>query len=240
MDLPYVINAPDIKVAYCNAIEFLSKNHWEYFNLVVQINDPTAIALGDVQEFTRFYTSMDVVTPKIVASTIFPEGMYRSARSRDELYHKYDTRLYPKARRGRWGTYFERMISYNYNDTSVNQLENIINKINSRGTSLKAAYTIYIQYPGSETTRKMGAPCLNYLAVQIKQRRIGILAIYRNHDFLQRAFGNYLGLCNLIKFLSLETNNDIGMLTCISSHAFVSEKKQELLQFSRDLRNEMA
>jgi thymidylate synthase len=240
MNLPHVIEAENIKIAYCNAIEFLSLNHWEYFNLIVQISEPDAYKLVDLKEFTDFYQSIASISPKIVASTIFPEGMYQAVNSRDELYNKYETRLFPKARRGRWGTYFERMINYEQNSTSVNQLENIITKINSRSTDQKAAYTIYIQYPGSETTRKMGAPCLNYLAIQIKSGRIGVLAVYRNHDFLTRAFGNYLGLCNLIKFISLETSNEIGMLTCISSHAFVGNRKHELYEFCNTLSNEMA
>jgi len=240
MDLPHVIEAENIKIAYYNAIEFLSNNHWQYFNLIVQVEKPNAFNIENVEEFTEFYRSIGGLTPKVVASTIFPEGMYQSARSRNELYNKYETRLYPKAKRGRWGTYFERMINYNHNSNSINQLENIITKINSRETYQKAAYTIYIQYPGSETTRKIGAPCLNYLAVQIKSGRIGILSVYRNHDFLTRAFGNYLGLCNLIKFLSLETENEIGMLTCISSHAFIDNRKHEVLKFCRDLSDEMA
>lgn len=240
MNTPHVIETENIKKAYCNAIEFLSLNHWEYYNLIVQITEPDAFNIEDVKEFTDFYKTISVQTPKIVASTIFPEGMYQAANSREDLYHKYETRLYPRARYRRWGTYFERMINYQHNSNSINQLENIITKINSRATNQKAAYTIYIQYPGNETTMKMGAPCLNYLAIQIKSGQIGVLAVYRNHDFLTRTFGNYLGLCNLIKFLSLETENEVGMLTCISSHAFVCNRKHELLQFCNNVSNEMA
>lgn len=240
MNSPHLIESVNIKLAYCNAVEFLSSNHWEYFNLIVQITNPDTFDIEDVREFNEFYRSISVPSPKIVASTIFPQGMYKSAGSRDELYRKYESRLYPKAKYGRWGTYFERMINYRHNSTSINQLENIISKINSRAIDQKAAYTIYIQYPGNETTRIMGAPCLNYLAIQIKAGQIGALAVYRNHDFLTRAFGNYLGLCNLIKFLSLETENEVGMLTCISSHAYVDNKKHDLLQFCNTVRNEVA
>jgi thymidylate synthase len=239
MNSPHVIEAENIKIAYCQAIEFLSLNHWEYFNLIVQISNPIAYNSKDLKEFTDFYKLIGCKSPKIVASTIFPEGMYQAVNSRDELYRKYKTRLFPKAKRGKWGTYFDRMINYKQNSTSVNQLENIITKINSRSTDQKAAYTIYIQYPGSETTRKMGAPCLNYIAIQIKSGQIGILAVYRNHDFLTRAFGNYLGLCNLIKFISLETSKEIGMLTCISSHAFVCRRRYELYEFCHNKSNEV-
>lgn len=240
MDVPHVIVDDNIQSAYIKAVEFLSVNHWEYYNLIVQINNADSFNNIDAVHLTDFAKLIEIKTPKIVASTIFPDGMYRLVKSRQDLYYKYNKRLYPKAKYGRWGTYFNRMISYYQNGDTINQLENIISKINARKTDCKAAYTIYIQYPGSETTLKMGAPCLNYLAVQIECQKLGILAVYRNHDFLEKAYGNYVGLCNLIKFISLETKFEIGSLTCVSSHAYVARKRNELLKACRKLYNGLA
>ena len=87
----------------------------------------------------------------------------------------------------------------------------------------------------SECTIPMGAPCLNYLAFQIenvgKNRIINLLAVYRNHDFLTRAYGNYFGLGILIAFVSKETNSTVGTLTCISSHAYYSKNKRLLKKY---------
>jgi thymidylate synthase len=60
---------------------------------------------------------------------------------------------------------------------------------------------------------------------------LSLMCIYRNHDFLERAYGNYWGLLNLLKFLAHETNLNVGVLTCISSHAYVDKKKTELKNF---------
>lgn len=54
---------------------------------------------------------------------------------------------------------------------------------------------------------------------------LGLLAVYRNHDFLERAYGNYWGLCNLLNFIANEVGATPGPLTCVSSHAYVDKKK---------------
>lgn len=116
----------------------------------------------------------------------------------------------------------------------MNQLENIINALTMRANVSKAALTIVIQRPGGETTRPLGGPCLNYLAVQAERNTdttLGLLAVYRNHDFLQKAYGNYWGLCNLLRFLAKETKTIAGPVTCISSHAYVEKHKPALKAF---------
>jgi thymidylate synthase len=83
----------------------------------------------------------------------------------------------------------------------------------------------------------MGAPCLNYVAVQLDAdtKTMGLLAVYRNHDFFERAYGNYWGLCNLLRFMAKETNFNPGVLTCVSSHAYVDKNKTEFKSFVQSL-----
>jgi thymidylate synthase len=131
------------------------------------------------------------------------------------------------------------MTHYENGNGSINQLDNIVNAINNRQKIYQAAYTIVIEKPGRETIRPLGAPCLNYIAVQLtpgNPRTISLLCIYRNHDFLERAYGNYWGLCNLIKFLSEETQSTPGALTCVSSHAYVNSNKTQILELLRGIR----
>jgi thymidylate synthase len=125
------------------------------------------------------------------------------------------------------------MINYEIGNTIVNQLDNIIEAINNRERKSRAAYTIIIEKPGGETIRPLGAPCLNYLAVQYDNTddSISLLATYRNHDFLKRAYGNYFGLCKLIKFIADSTNTKPGRLTCISSHAYIENNKSNVQKF---------
>jgi thymidylate synthase len=125
------------------------------------------------------------------------------------------------------------MTHYDKAGAVVNQLDTIIRAVRTRANVNTAAYTVLIQNPGGETVRPLGGPCLNYIAVQLDtspQLTLGLLAVYRNHDFLERAYGNYWGLCNLLRFLAAEVGAAPGPLTCVSSHAYVPDRKVALRQ----------
>lgn len=230
---PTVIEASSFQVAWSDATKFLERNGWECWNLVVHITNVVAFDRGFHDKVCMFAAASDLLQPKHVAYTIFPHGLYRQADSAARLYKSYD-KLYEWTRRrprASWGTYFRRMTSYPFEGTVINQLDAIIQAISTRKKDRKAAYTIVIQRPGAETIRPLGAPCLNYIAVQIAPgvpRILSLLCVYRNHDFLKKAYGNYWGLCNLLNFLANETNSKAGSLTCISSHAYVRDKKTQL------------
>ena len=236
MNKPYLIIQRSFQAAWVSAISFLRNNLWEQHNLVVQIKDPRHHDDKLHKDISDFELQNKLFGSKHVAYTIFPHNLYKknSNADKDKLYDKYNNRFYPwtrtKAHRG-WGTYFKRMIDYETRYGRVNQLDNIITAIKTRRNSAKAAYTIIIQRPGGETIRPLGGPCLNYIAVQLKAgrpRTLGLLAIYRNHDFLRRAYGNYWGLCNLLNFLADETGSTPGPLTCISSHAYIDTKRNKV------------
>lgn len=237
MNDPFLIIEDSFQDAWIKAIIKLKENNWEMFNLLVNIKNPTLFntSLNDyISDFLKYNTSFSA---KDVAYTIFPHNLYEQYSDKEKLFSKYMSRIYPwtrkKPHKG-WGTYFGRMINYERDNMIINQLGNIINAINDRGKTSKAAFTIMIEKPGGETVRPLGAPCLNYIAVQIehnKHRRISLLCVYRNHDFFRRAYGNYWGICNLLRFLASETNSKIGTITCISSHAYVDLKKTKLKEF---------
>ncbi len=237
MNPPIVITNNSFQVAWVNAARRLKDNGWDLWNLVVHITDPTNYDNKLNAIVTDFSDENCLIRPKGVAYTIFPHKLYNRVHSADKVYSEYLDKIYPWTRtrdHSGWGTYFHRMINY-YDDRRTNQLSNIINAINDRDRISRAAYTIVIEKPGGETTRPLGAPCLNYIAVQVEpnvtSKTISLLCIYRNHDFLKRAYGNYWGLCNLLCFIAAETHSSPGTLTCISSHAYVDEKRASLRNF---------
>lgn len=246
MDTPFVITAPSFQSAYAQAGSRLVDNAFSQWNLVVQITDPSAFCPHTNRIVDQFAQNESLITPKGVCYTIFPFRLQERTPDRERFFQEYLDRFYPKVRkveRNRrnftsWGTYFHRMIAYPGENGGTNQLENIIVSLRSRERHSHAAYTVLIAEPGSETTRPLGSPCLNYIAVQIDHSakpRLGLLAVYRNHDFLERAYGNYWGLSKLLLFLSGETGFQPGTLTCISSHAYVPGKKKAFREFIRGL-----
>jgi hypothetical protein len=45
--------------------------------------------------------------------------------------------------------------------------------------------------------------------------------VYRNQYFLARAYGNYLGLGEVLRFLTTESSFAVGELLCVASHAYL-------------------
>lgn len=236
----HAIISDNFQQAWIDTSRYLSKNRWEGRSLMVHISD-SAVFDNDIHNsIMNFTQEHNLLSPKAVAYTIFPHTLYNRYPDRNDLFFKYSkpNGVFDRLRTS-WGTYFYRMVHYQTNNGStINQLENIIGAINSRTNIKKACYTIVIQQPGSETIRPMGGPCLNYIAIQLENgnpNKMGLLAVYRNHDFLERAYGNYWGLCNLLKFLADQTNYSPGWITCISSHAFVSNYKRDLRELLETL-----
>lgn len=234
---PIAVVTDGFQQAWTEAVRKLMDSHWELRNLVVQIKNPSSFDFDIHRRVSEFAQDEGLLGPRQVAYTIFPAGLYRVMEGDAErLFRAYNRRngWFERARNKRprdWGTYFRRMTHYETGKGTVNQLNRIILAIRSRRDVHTAAYTVVIQKPGPETARTQGGPCLNYIAVQLDRGSpnvLGLLAVYRNHDFLERAYGNYWGLCSLLDFLAQETEANAGPLTCISSKAYVASRKTAL------------
>jgi thymidylate synthase len=230
-----LIIANSFQDGWIEAVHTIKSFHWDMWSLVVQIKDVEIFDRSFNSDVEKFALDNSLLKPKTVAYTIFPFTLHRENVSREKLYERYLSYFnYPPRKKSlKWGTYFYRMINYETSNTFVNQLDNIIEAINNRKRRSRAAYTIIIEKPGGETIRPLGAPCLNYIAVQYDntENSISLLATYRNHDFLKRAYGNYWGLCKLIKFIADSTHTKPGRLTCISSHAYIDNKISTIQRF---------
>lgn len=234
---PVTLVKDSFQQAWLEVVKRLMISQWRLRNLTVQIRRPEIFCGVIDQQISEFASREGLLGPRHVAYTIFPENLYYLLNGAGHVFRSYNRKngWYERTKRktpSTWGTYFRRMTHYERDGHEpVNQLEKIINAINTRKDVHGAAYTIVLQQPGADTARKMGGPCLNYIAVQMESGNpplLGMLAVYRNHDFLKRAYGNYWGLCNLIKFLARETKSDCGPLTCVSSRAYVDGKKTAL------------
>jgi hypothetical protein len=233
MDTPHVITEESYQKAWIVASRQLIKDGNIRNNLIVQIKNPLVFDERLHRRFNEFANDNGILSPKAVAYTIFPHKLYHWVGNRNNLYDAYNrpNGLYKRIKTS-WGTYFRRMTRYHVNGMHENQIDNIINAIKGRTKVYKAAYTIIIQKPGRETIRPRGGPCLNYIAVQMDSAgKVGLLAVYRNHDFFERSYGNYWGLCNLLGFISNESELDCGPLTCISSRAYIDGSKTAFKAF---------
>lgn len=172
IDAPHVINAVSFQDAWIAAARHLRHNRWVARNLVVQISDPTAFAQQLHDRMSEFARYVGVLGPKHVAYTIFPHGLHAKCGTAAELYDNYNRpkglreRLVRRSK-NRWGTYFQRLTAYQTLNGLVNQVDRIIAAIRSGPSTYSAAFSMIIQKPGGEMTRRLGGPCLNYVAVQL-------------------------------------------------------------------------
>lgn len=161
-----------------------------------------------------------------VAATIFPSAFYQP-HAADPEKHLYAlermtrdvVRKHPQNRRG---TYFERLVAYPTADGGhVNQIENVLGKLRSaaeRGVKNSNQFELALFHPKRDTN-PIGFPCLSHLSITLSSGLLHGTAVYRNQYFIERAYGNLLGLGALVNFLASESGFGNGELLCVASHA---------------------
>lgn len=233
----FSVSAPNTSVAWLRAVEHLLACGGQCSNLMVQIAKPIAVDASIQQAYEELVSKYQLLTVKQVTYTIFPHSLYqRVHKDPAKLFERYNRigGIYERLkRRGSrkfgWGSYFRRMTHYtavNHRGriTTTNQLREIVEMLSKRGKRYKAAYTISLQIPCVDGRRVRGGPCLNYLALQLANPGVlNMLAVFRSHEFIERAYGNYLGLGFLMDFICDQTGYTLGTLNCLSSYATISD-----------------
>ena len=164
-----------------------------------------------------------------VANTIFPKKTWANSGSRQTLYSRY-LRAHRMGRKKQWGTYFGRMIRFG--QTEVNQLERLIEALNTWQTLHRAALVVHLSSSETDKLRHLGGPCLQYLQFNCPTRgTVDLVAIYRNHDYSNKVLGNLYGLARLLRFVCDQTDCTAGTVVVHSIHAYLSASmaKQKIL-----------
>ena len=121
------------------------------------------------------------------------------------------------------GTYFQRLVDFD--GSGVNQLEGAIAAICNWKNTPKSALCFHLSAPCVDAFRPLGAPCLQAIQLHVHDHQIDASVFYRNHDYFNKALGNFIGLARLLTFISDETERRVGRLACYSTHAYLSRPK---------------
>lgn len=170
-----------------------------------------------------------------VASTIFPVSMWNSELPRDSLFERY-LRTLPSIKKfpqNRNGLYFERFIAYG--ERQFNQLDFIIKSRlgesgrspNRRRSVLQAAAF----QPSQDLTnqRQRGFPCLQQVNfAPYGKNQLAVNGFYATQYIFQKAYGNYLGLYDLGRFVAHELGLELGQITCFTGIAELGKSKARL------------
>lgn len=154
-----------------------------------------------------------------VANTIFPQNIWKRSSSRQELYERY-RHILPRLKRSnpanRNGIYFERMIQFGSGPQAGNQLEHLIDIWRNGNVRRPTAFQINIFNPACDHTRQLrrGFPCLQHVCfTPLAQGKLAVMAVYPTQYLFRRAYGNYLGLYWLGKFVAEQFDLDLTQMT---------------------------
>lgn len=159
------------------------------------------------------------------AGTVFPNSLAGGNASVFDRFEK--TWKYIKQdHRNNKGHYFRRMVAYNEKSGEpINQLKHIINTYNGiegkrQPVHRRSALIALTFDPKLDHTAQpqQGFPCLQQICLVPKENKtMAMNAIYAVQYLDNRAYGNYLGLLNLGKFMAGQMNLELTEINCIAS-----------------------
>ena len=193
--------------------------------LMLHVEDPIGFLPGEeeiVSKVDAFLKDHDRCGVSTVANTIFPAALDRGDGIKG-LTHRY-MQVYERRmhRQGEWGRYFQRMVAWptgnGKSPAIVNQLaENIETLVAMRSGEAKffANVTeIALFDPARDLRKKMNRQCLSFIELKPERNgnewRLNMMAVYRNHYYVQRTLGNLIGLGRLLQFCP--SSNDLRLL----------------------------
>lgn len=226
-------NASAIEVWKAGA-ELLVKNG-DRFNLTLHITHPISLNEADVAQYCH-----KRVVPRLsksvydVANTIFPSTSSLHSGDLKSFFLHYDKVYRRGQRRHRtaWGTYFLRLTAFG--DGQANQLEKIIFSMQNWKSRPRAAFVLHLSSAEVDNPKTLGAPCWQYAQfIRNEDNTLSMVAVYRSHDYFQKALGNLVGLIRLLRFVCHHSRMTPGTLTCLSTYATLQGQKENTRRLLR-------
>lgn len=202
----------------------------EAHNVIIGVTNPTAMSNADmalIKTVDSFLRQNDKYPVETVANTVFPAALYKQYGA-PKFYDIYLNNVYPRIKKkGDWGRYFERMISYplDRKGSAIRPLQDIVEKMRqnvSKDRCFQNIYELTIYDPIRDAGPVMNRQCLSFLSFKVTDdapRKLLLTALYRNHYYVQRLLGNLIGLGRLMNFVATEVGLEVGDLTIVSTHA---------------------
>lgn len=203
----------------------------EAYNVIIDITNPLAEDVTDtaiIQIVDRYLRNHNTYSVATVANTIFPESTLRRYGPVD-FYDAYRERVFPRMKRMTrdWGRYFDRLTRWTkVRDgqlQTINPLQDLITFMKRQVAGDRVYRNVY-EMTIYDPTRDAGKPSnrqrLSFLSFKLTADHCLLLtAIYRNHTYISRGLGNFIGLGRLQAFIAEQSGATLGSLTCVSTHA---------------------
>tara|TARA_R100000789_G_C2984599_1_gene144440 strand:+ start:62 stop:814 length:753 start_codon:yes stop_codon:yes gene_type:complete len=225
MTIPTLIQDSNISKSWLEVLgRFKNPNCQELSPLIVTITDFTEDShIRDVLDAHLITNNKQSI--QTVSETIFPISLQRLFKNdRHSFYEEYmgNFKRIQKldAKRNGRGTYFQRLIDYRGKDENVNQLENIITAINDKKNNRRSRYqaSTFDPFKDNLDGPYLGFPCLQHVTFYVtKEKGLVLNGFYAMQHVYEKAYGNWLGLINLGKFVSEELGISFERFNCFIS-----------------------
>ena len=203
----------------------------EAHNVIIDIADPLSETRADatiVREVDNFLRDHRHNALSSVSNTIFPKSLYERYGP-DEFYDVYRDRVLPriKTMTRDWGRYFERLTMWKKVERSqvriINPLDDLVQFMQTQMRSDRTYRNVYemtVYDPTRDARKVSNRQCLSFLSFKLThEKKVNLTVMYRNHAYISRGLGNFIGLGRLLAFVAHESGAGLGSLTCISTHA---------------------
>jgi hypothetical protein len=240
--MAHPIQEPNLSRAWLKGMEILRASKGKAVHLCVAIDNPGVEETGIRKVLDTMLACEKKDRVSTVANTIFPSALYIPEKLGDkaaEHFYEQAADFRQIARRhkaNRCGRYIDRMLEWEGRKGVVNQLEVMVQILkteiansNTKSSRYEMAFCtpedygthggdLRIQQPDYDRS-PMGFPCLSHISFTLEHGQLNLAAMYRNQYFFQKAYGNYVGLSGLMRFLCIEAGCEMGELLCIATHA---------------------
>jgi hypothetical protein len=250
--IPKVVRGNNLSVVWAKAFLAAMEPRRELTPLVVMATDLNDHARWEdpvIRELIdSALTGMGKQSCNTVANTIFPESLWNPDTKRAELYDRY-MRILPQIRRcpkNKRGIYFERLIAYcsshdgKSHEPSLNQLEHIIQTYTSRDGVRRSVLQVSLFDPTRDhsTSPYLRFPCLQHVTFTPfpDDGTVAVNGFYAVQYLFERAYGNYLGLCRLGRFVGHELGFKLAQMNCTIGIATPDVGTHSVSELIRDLR----
>ena len=230
------IEEQNLSLAWAHAVEVVAQpGRKEVAPLLVSVTgfdeegafeeDPVVRAKLD-----SLLTSSGKQSVSTVANTIFPASLWNPAAGRKALFDRY-ARILPRLRKASAknyrGLYFERMTTGGA-DGKENQLDFAITTYLGRPGVRRSVLYVGVFDPTRDHSRSalLGFPCLQHVSFAPTDQGLCVNAFYAVQYMVERAYGNYVGLCRLGSFVARELEIPLARMTCVSGIAQLDVSKR--------------
>lgn len=231
-EAPIIFEHSNLSVAWSHALlEVMKPGRRNLRPIVLTIGGFTGQQPPEVQALRDALDERLITLGKnasdISALTIFPYKMWvRRGRPQCEPFselciNRFLPRMRKRDARNQYGTYFERMMGYSGTRRDgprvVNQLQFVIDLLNRDRRPRESALQMCCFDPAKDHTGQpvRGFPCLQQVGISYDdQNNLAVNAFYPMQYVFDRAYGNYLGLCQLGEFIAHQTKLRFARMTC--------------------------